>query len=67
MAVLCHVLQLIGGWIEPLVIFFVKRQSRFVTFHALQVLLFQGLCLFLEMFVMQDSSWLLPSGYHSVL
>ncbi|HEV2401333.1 MAG TPA: DUF4870 domain-containing protein [Candidatus Sulfotelmatobacter sp.] len=49
MAVLAQVLQLVGGWIAPLVIFFVKRQSRFITFHALQVLLFQGLCLFLEM------------------
>ncbi|MGC2449129.1 MAG: DUF4870 domain-containing protein [Candidatus Sulfotelmatobacter sp.] len=49
MAVLAHVLQLVGGWIAPLVIF-VKRQSRFITFHALQVLLFQALCLFLEMF-----------------
>lgn len=49
MAVLAHVLQLVGGWIAPLVIFFVKRQSRFITFHALQVLLFQGVCLFLEM------------------
>jgi uncharacterized protein len=39
MAVLAHVLQLVGGWIAPLVIFFVKRDSRFVSFHALQVLL----------------------------
>ncbi len=52
MAVLAHVLQLVGGWIAPLVIFFLRRQSRFVTFHALQVLLFQGVCLFLTMFVM---------------
>jgi len=52
MAVLAHVLQLVGGWIAPLVIFFIKRQSRFITFHALQVLLFQGICLFLDMFVM---------------
>jgi uncharacterized membrane protein len=52
MAVLAQVLQLVGGWIAPLVIFFIKRQSRFITFHALQVLLFQGLCLFLEMSVM---------------
>ncbi len=51
MAVLAHVLQLIGGWIAPLVIFFVKRQSRFVSFHALQVLLFEGVCLFLTMLV----------------
>lgn len=52
MAVLSHVLQLVGGWIAPLVIFFVKRQSRFITFHALQVLLFQGVCLFLTMVAM---------------
>ena len=38
MAVLAHVLQLIGGCIGPLVIFLIKRQSRFVSFHALQVL-----------------------------
>jgi uncharacterized membrane protein len=38
MAVLAHVLQLVGGWIAPLVIFFIKRESRFVSFHALQVL-----------------------------
>jgi len=50
-AVLAQVLQLVGGLIAPLVIFFVKRQSRFVTFHALQVLLFEGVCLFLTMFV----------------
>ncbi len=41
MAVLAHVLQLVGGWIAPLVIFFIKRQSRFVSFHSLQVLFLQ--------------------------
>ena len=50
MAVLANVLQLIGGWIAPLIIFFLKRESRFITFHALQVLLFQIACLLLEMF-----------------
>ena len=43
MAVLAHALQIVGIWIAPLVIFLVKRQSRFVSFHALQALLFQGL------------------------
>jgi uncharacterized membrane protein len=38
MAVLAHALQVVGGWIPPLIIFFVKRQSRFVSFHSLQVL-----------------------------
>ncbi len=52
MAVLAQVLQLIGGWIAPLVIFLVKRQSRFVSFHALQVLLFEILCVALTMLVM---------------
>jgi uncharacterized membrane protein len=38
MAVLAHALQVIGGWIPPLIIFFIRRQSRFVSFHSLQVL-----------------------------
>jgi uncharacterized membrane protein len=42
MATLAHVLQLVGGWIAPLVILLVKRNSRFISFHALQVLLLQG-------------------------
>jgi uncharacterized Tic20 family protein len=41
MAIFAHVLQLFGGWIGPLVIFLIKRQSRFVSFHALQALLLQ--------------------------
>ena len=40
-AVLAHALQMVGGWIAPLIIFFVKRESRFVSFHALQALLLQ--------------------------
>ena len=52
MAVLAHVLQLVGGWIAPLVIFFIKRQSRFVSFHALQVLLLEGVWLFLTISIM---------------
>jgi len=41
MATLAHVLQLVGWWIAPLVIFLVKRESRFTSFHALQALLLQ--------------------------
>ena len=41
MATLAHVLQLVGGWIAPLIIFFVKRDSKFVAFHAMQALLWQ--------------------------
>jgi len=52
MATLAHVLQLVGGWIAPLIIFFVKRDSRFVSFHALQALLLQGIYFILMMVLM---------------
>src|ERR1700738_3653776 len=38
LAVLAHALQLISGFIAPLIILLVKRESKFVRFHALQVL-----------------------------
>ena len=43
MAVLAHALQLVGGWIAPLIIFLVKKDSLFVRFHALQALILQVL------------------------
>lgn len=39
MAILAHVLQLVGWWIAPLIILLIKREARFVSFHALQALL----------------------------
>jgi uncharacterized membrane protein len=41
MATLAHILQLVGWFIAPLVIFLIKRESRFVSFHALQALFLQ--------------------------
>ena len=41
MATLAQVLQLVGSWIAPLIILLIRRQSRFVSFHALQALLLQ--------------------------
>ena len=41
MATLAHALQLVLSWIGPLVIFLIRRESRFVSFHALQALLLQ--------------------------
>lgn len=41
MAILAHVLQVVGWWIAPLIISLVKRESRFVSFHALQALFLQ--------------------------
>ena len=52
MGTLAHVLQLVGGWIAPLVIFLVKRNSRFISFHALQVLLLQGVYFLFMMIIM---------------
>ena len=41
MATLAHVLQVVGWFIAPLIIFFIKRESRFVAFHALQAIFLQ--------------------------
>jgi uncharacterized membrane protein len=47
MAVLAHVLQVVGWWIAPLIIFVLKRDSRFSSFHALQALFLQILYILL--------------------
>ncbi len=52
MGTLAQVLQLVGGFIAPLVILLVKRDSRFVSFHALQALLLQLLYFVLMMLMM---------------
>jgi uncharacterized membrane protein len=41
MATLAQVLQIIGAWIAPLIIYLVRRESKFVSFHAMQALLWQ--------------------------
>ncbi len=46
LAMLAHVLSLlgyvtvVGGWLPPLLIYFMKRDSQFVAFHALQAVYF---------------------------
>jgi uncharacterized Tic20 family protein len=47
MAILAHLLQIVGLWVAPLIILLVKRESKFVSFHALEALLFQICYLFL--------------------
>jgi len=47
MATLAQVLQLVGSWIAPLIIYVVKRESKFVAFHAMQALLWQILVMIL--------------------
>jgi uncharacterized Tic20 family protein len=41
MAFLAHFLQVFTGFVAPLVIYLIKRESRFVSFHAMQALLWQ--------------------------
>jgi uncharacterized protein len=60
MAVLAHVLQLIGGWVAPLVIFLIKRESRFVSFHALQVL-------FLHLAIVVTGAVVVVAGFIGIL
>jgi|SRR5690348_2163866 len=38
---LAHALMIPTWWIAPLIIFLIKRESRFVKFHALQALFWQ--------------------------
>jgi uncharacterized membrane protein len=38
---LAHALMLSTWWIAPLIIYFMKKESRFVRFHAMQALLWQ--------------------------
>jgi len=51
-AMLAHILQLFTGFIGPLVIYIVKRESRFVAFHALQALLWQAIYFVITMLFM---------------
>jgi len=46
---LAHMLQIMLSWIAPLAIFLIKRQSKFVSFHALQALLLQVACMLLSL------------------
>jgi uncharacterized membrane protein len=52
MGTLAHVLQVVGWWIAPLIIFLVKRDSKFVSFHALQALFLQIIYLIVGMIFM---------------
>jgi uncharacterized Tic20 family protein len=42
MAMLAHLLQVFSGFIGPLIIFVVKKDSKFVKYHALQCLIWQA-------------------------
>jgi uncharacterized Tic20 family protein len=52
MGTLAHVLQIVGAWIAPLIIFLIKRDSKFVSFHALQALFLQIIYMVVWMMLM---------------
>jgi uncharacterized Tic20 family protein len=51
LAMLNYILS-IFGWIGPLVIWLVKRESKFISFHALQILFWHGIYFVLSLVAM---------------
>lgn len=73
MAFLAHLLQVLTGFIAPLIIFCVKQDSRFVKFHALQALIWQlcymaafacGMVVFFVMFFLSMAHGAATSGHN---
>ena len=52
MAMLSYILSIFSGWLAPLVIWLIKRDSKFVSFHALQILFWHCIYLVLTMIAM---------------
>jgi uncharacterized Tic20 family protein len=52
MSMLAHVLMIFTGLIGPLIIYFVKRDSRFLRYHSLMALFWQLLVMVLWMATM---------------
>jgi len=43
-AMLAHLLMIFTWFVGPLILYLMKRESRFVAFHSLQALIFQAIC-----------------------
>jgi uncharacterized Tic20 family protein len=52
MAMLAYILSIFAAWIGPLIIWVVKKDSKFVAFHALQILFWHLVYLVFIMFAM---------------
>jgi len=66
-ALLAHVLGIFSGFISPLVFFLVKRDSKFVSFHALQSLAWHVIyfVLFFAAMIVFFVSLIASGGFHS--
>lgn len=49
LAMLSYILSIFSGWLAPLIIWLIKRESKFVAFHALQTLFWHGIYLVITM------------------
>ena len=67
-ALLSHILGIISGFIAPLVFFLMKRDSKFVSFHALQGLLWHAiyLALVLAGIILAFVAFFLTAGFHAL-
>ncbi len=52
MAMLAYILSIFAGWLAPLIIWAIKKDSKFVAFHALQILFWHLLYMVVLMFAM---------------
>lgn len=57
MALLAEILQIFTWWIGPLVMYLAKRESKFVSFHAMQALLWQ--CAMMVLWMVCGMAWLI--------
>ncbi len=71
MALLVHVLAIFSGFIAPLVFYLVKKDSRFVSFHSLQVLIWHAaymviffVCMIIALVVMFSTIAVQTPGQH---
>jgi uncharacterized membrane protein len=66
-ALLAHVLGIFSGFIAPLVFFLVKRDSKFVSFHALQSLAWHVIyfVVFFGAMILFVASLIVGGGFHS--
>ena len=49
LTLIMYILAIFSGWLAPLIIFLIKRDSKFVSFHSLQTLFFHIFYLLLAM------------------
>jgi uncharacterized protein len=57
MALLAEIFQIFTWWIGPLIFYLIKRESKFVAFHAMQALLWQ--CTMMVLWMVCGMAWII--------